>query len=71
MDFSAALHALKMGRKVTRKDWWDKGVFCAVQFPDVNSANTEPYIYMIKGEKRFPLDLSCESLFAMDWREAE
>ena len=38
-----------------------------VQYPDEGSANTEPYLCMQKGDKRFPVDLSCESIFAEDW----
>lgn len=53
------------------------------QYPDENSKMTKPYLYMEKfypaqddGEtgtpaytERFPLDLSAESIFALDWFE--
>lgn len=69
MDFSQALSEMKAGKKCARKGWRDAGIFCAAQFPDEGSVNTLPYLYMVKneGSTRFPLDLSCESLFAEDW----
>lgn len=72
MDFSEALKLMKEGKVVTRSGWNNPNISVAVQFPDEHSANTKPYLYMMKskeGEKtdRFPLDLSCESLFAEDW----
>ena len=73
MDFSQALLEMKSGRKCAREGWRDAGISCAVQFPDEHSANTLPYLYMVKneGKTRFPLDLSCESLFAEDWQTVE
>lgn len=69
MDFSQALLEMKAGRKCARDGWLKSGIFAAVQLPDKNSANTLPYLYMVKndGATRFPLDLSCESIFAEDW----
>lgn len=73
--FEWALQRMKDGARVCRKNWWDSKIVCFIQFPDENSANTEPYIVMQKGDKeagnykRFPLDLSCESIFAEDWEE--
>ncbi len=66
MDFSAALKAVKEGATISRKAW-PIVIKVRAQFPDENSANTKPYLYMIKGDDRFPLDLSCESIFAEDW----
>jgi len=76
MDFSEAFSEAKKGKMIFRKGWNNPNIAVGVQFPDENSANTKPYLYMIKvhqGEEetttfdRFPLDLSCESLFAEDW----
>lgn len=76
MNFSSALTFLKEGKIVTRKGWNNPNISVGVQFPDEHSVNTEPYLYMAKkGDvndsgkppKRFPLDLSCESIFAEDW----
>lgn len=73
-DFSTALYRLKMGEIVTRECWQNSYARPVVklQKPDKNSKMTEPYLYMEKfgsdGElKRFPLDLSCESILAKDW----
>ena len=73
-DFSTALNYLKDGKVVQRLGWGNPNITVHVQLPDENSANTEPYLYMVKEpltpdvkKKRFPLDLSCESIFANDW----
>ncbi len=76
MDFSTALTLIKAGKKVRREGWNSNSTIKVfVQFPDANSANTEPYMVMEKGEgenyKRFPLDLSAESIFANDWQVVE
>lgn len=76
-DFSIALDLLKQGKIMSRKGWNNPNITVHCQFPDANSANTEPYLYMVKiieteetkVTKRFPLDLSCESIFATDWYE--
>lgn len=67
-DFSVALNLLKDGKKVSRLQFRDT---CHVeaQYPDENSKMTKPYLYMVKGDDKFPVDLSCESLFADDWYE--
>lgn len=67
MDFSEALLQAKAGAFVSRESWPDT-IKVGAQFPDAGSANTKPYLYMIKGDDRFPLDLSCESIFAEDWK---
>lgn len=66
---------MKDGAKVARRGWNNPSIKVFVQFPDEHSANTLPYLVMEKGErgvgdyKRFPLDLSAESIFAEDWEE--
>jgi hypothetical protein len=67
LDFSQALSRLKNGSKVTREGWRDT-CFIEAQYPDANSKMTKPYIFMTKGENKFPCDLSCESIFATDWK---
>lgn len=73
--FEGALHMVKLGKKVARKGWNNDTIKVFGQFPDDHSANTEPYLVMEKGEgetyKRFPLDLSAESIFADDWAVVE
>ena len=39
--------------------------------PAEGSLITEQYLVMVKGNKRFPVDLSCESIFAKDWYVVE
>lgn len=71
-DFSEALLRAKAGKKISRVQFRDT---CHVeaQIPDENSKMTKPYLFMHKkngeGYDQFPVDLSCESLFAEDWYE--
>lgn len=69
LTFGAALEACKDGAEVSRSAWGGSSapISMKAQFPDENSKMTKPYLYMIKGEDKFPLDLSCESIFASDW----
>jgi hypothetical protein len=66
MTFEDALKEAKAGASIKRKAFRDT-CYVRVQFPDERSANTLPYLYMQKGDERFPVDLSCESIFADDW----
>jgi hypothetical protein len=69
MNFGQALEAMKLGSKVTRVDWnRGRNISLEIQFPDINSKMTKPYIYMNKDDDKFPCDLSCESLLADDWQ---
>lgn len=77
MNFGEALEHLQGkggGYQVTRAAWeGSKSTpLVKLQVPDENSFMTEPYLYMQKfmdgrGQVRFPLDLSCESILAKDW----
>lgn len=67
--FEWALSQMRGGFFVKRAGW--HGIKAGIQFPDENSKMTEPYIYMQKGSKCFPLDLSVESIFAEDWELAD
>jgi len=71
INFGIALSALKNGCKVTREGWNNKTIWLELQVPDAHSKMTLPYIYMVKGENKFPCDLSCESILAEDWRIIE
>jgi len=79
--FEKALDIIKKGGVVSRKQFRDT-CFVSAQYPDANSKMTKPYLVMHKkvqyeeilgiNEIRkeydiFPLDLSCESIFAEDW----
>lgn len=67
MNFSDALNALKKGASISREGWSKGGIYVLMQTPDEHSKMTKPYMYMVKGDDKFPLDLSCESIFAEDW----
>lgn len=71
-DFSQALLLAKQGKKVSRKQFRNTCHIMA-QYPTPDSKMTLPYLYMVKNnithEDMFPVDLSCESIFATDWYE--
>lgn len=68
MTFGEALESCKGGAEVSRLAWKSAvHISMKAQYPDENSKMTKPYLYMIKGDDKFPLDLSCESMFADDW----
>lgn len=76
-NFGGAIEALKAGRKVARKGWNGVGIFIAAQFPDDQSASTQPYIYIdTRGlvtnnpnapKGRVPWIASQTDMFAEDW----
>lgn len=67
-DFSAALAALKDGRRVTRSGWNGKGMWLALQTPDAHSKMKRPYIYMSPvGGHLVPWVASQSDLLADDW----
>jgi len=71
MTFSEALEKMKAGSLTTRKNWGEIWITVGVQFPDKNSKMTKPYLYMCKRSWTFPLELSCESIFADDWVDVD
>lgn len=66
--FDKAIVLVKEGKAVSRVQFRDT-CYIKGQFPDEHSKMTKPYLYMIKGSDKFPVDLSCESIFANDWYE--
>lgn len=75
MEFGFALDRLKSGTKVIRKGWNGKGMWLALQIPDVDSKMTHPYIYIEypfghpaypKGS-RVPWVASQTDILADDW----
>ena len=70
MDFSQALIEAKNGSKISRTQFMDT-CYIEVFTPTEGSSVTEQYLIMVKGNKRFPVDLSCESIFAEDWYVVE
>lgn len=76
VSFGVALDALKAKEcvAITRIDWYGTSAEPVVRLQTVDeySFMTEPYLYMEKndgkgGKKRFPLDLSCESILSDSW----
>lgn len=76
-SFGAALVAMRDGKKVYRAGWHLQGMWLKIQFPDENSANTLPYIYIVipgtigtqentKAE-RVPWLASQTDMLATDW----
>ena len=67
MKFEEAMAAMRNGKTAKRAAFRDT-CYVRIQYPDAFfSTPTLPYLAMVKGESVFPLDLSCESLFAEDW----
>lgn len=66
LTFEDALLRAKKWAKISRLQFRD-ACYIIVQYPDENSKNTLPYLQMVKWENIFPVDLSCESIFADDW----
>lgn len=78
-DFSQALLLAKQGKKISRRQFRNT-CYIMAQYPTPDSKITLPYLYMVKyikpevptditREEMFPVDLSCESIFATDWYE--
>ncbi len=78
MNFETALSEAKIGKKIARLQFRDT-CYIVAKYPDSNSQNNIPYLQMWKKYgvvaidnpeiiwKTFPVDLSCESIFAEDW----
>lgn len=45
-DFGEALYHLRQGEHVARKGWNGRGIFIALQRPNMHSKMTSPYIYI-------------------------
>ncbi len=68
LNFSAALHWLKDGYRVAREGWNGKGMWLSIQYPDVNSKMTLPYIYMRTAQGDLvPWLASQTDILAEDW----
>lgn len=79
LNFETALSSAKQGKKIARQAFRDT-CYIVAKYPDLNSQNTLPYLQMFKKNTQsedinsksiayniFPVDLSCESIFAEDW----
>lgn len=69
LNFSQALHFIKMYHKVQRAGWNGKDQWVTMQSPDPNSKMTQPYVY-IKNQQDdlVPWVPSQGDLFANDWQ---
>lgn len=65
-NFSVALEKLKQGFRLSRLQFKNT-CYIEMGVPNPKGLSTLPYLIMIKGKDRFPIDLSCESIFATDW----
>lgn len=78
IPFEVALSEAKNGKKIARIQFRET-CYIVAKYPTSDSQNTLPYLQMHKvnkiiGENSvgvstdiFPVDLSCESIFAEDW----
>ena len=68
MKIGEAVDRMMSGERCARRGWNGKGMHVAIQFPDVHSANTLPYVYMINAVgDRVPWVCSQTDLLADDW----
>ena len=67
-DFGDAVRYLKLGKHVARHGWNGKGMWIALQRPDLNSKMSLPYIYMKTVDDRLvPWLASQTDMLADDW----
>ncbi len=66
LNFSKALELMKEWNKLSRLQFRDTCYIIAKYPHEQRADNTLPYLQMIKWENTFPVDLSCESIFAED-----
>ena len=70
-NFGFALRHLKDGKTVYRDGWNGKGMWLALQRPDVGSKMTLPYIYMSTAQQQLvPWLASQTDILATDWEVA-
>lgn len=46
MTFGQAIEAMRSGKKVSRAGWNGKGMWIAIENPNLASTMTEPFVYM-------------------------
>ena len=72
INFSRALELLWCGYKVGRAGWNGKGMWIALQRPDMQSKMTLPYIYMKTADDQLvPWLASQTDILANDWVTAD
>lgn len=65
MNFGEALEKMKTGKSVAREGWDDRSI--AIFHPGANAPMTEPYIYVVKGDKKEPYTFSHADVMAENW----
>jgi hypothetical protein len=71
-DFCWALEKMRAGWCVTRRGWNGKGMWVALQTPDVQSKMSLPYLFMVTADgDNVPWVASQTDLLADDWDWAE
>lgn len=67
-----AIKEMQNGSKVQRSGWNGKGLWLALQVPDIGSKMGHPFIYMsdVNG-KLFPWNPNNLDLLALDWQTIE
>ena len=68
MDFGEAIKALKLGKRISRRNWNGKNQYLELQIPDQNSKMTLPYIYIttVQGDL-VPWLASQTDMLSGDW----
>jgi uncharacterized protein with NAD-binding domain and iron-sulfur cluster len=70
-NFSDALRMVKAGNRIQREGWDRKGKWLLMQFPEINSDMTLPYIYMsTSNSNQVPWLCSQTDMLAEDWQLA-
>lgn len=71
MTFGKAIKEMHNGNKVCRSGWNGKGMWVALQVPDINSKMSLPYIYMKTADNNLvPWLASQTDMLATDWEIA-
>lgn len=67
-DFGWALMKMRVNQKVFRRQWNGKGMYLQIQYPDLHSKMTLPYIYMRTADNQLvPWLASQTDMLACDW----
>lgn len=67
-----ALEQMRSGGRVRRRGWNGKGMWLALQKPDVNSKMSLPYVYIKTADEHLvPWLCSQTDLLAQDWESAD
>lgn len=63
-----AILEIHRGKKLMRRSWNGKGMHISIQYPDLGSKMSQPYIYMKTADNQLvPWTASQSDLLACDW----